>query len=363
MPASGRGTGGTMMPATTRRTMLRLGQLLLLALIVWGIYRVLAPELGRITGDDLLRWRPAALPLTASFLLLVGFYIGHAFIWRKILSDLGIGRPGVAVTLRIYFLASLGRYIPGKLWALAGLAVLAGRAGLPAAPAAAAQLIGQFGFLATGMLFLGLTLPEWSVVLADGSTARYAAGGTGRTTVPTALPLMAGAAMLATAGTLLWLLLATAPGRATLERLAQTFGPWGGERLRSAIELANRIRPRDAAAWAAAYALSWAVLGIAFAMFVASFEPATAGMLRFVAGTVAAAYLAGYLVVIVPAGIGVREGAMVLLLAQVMHPAGALVVSALSRVWFTAAELVPLALLPALPADAPAGEKEEREVG
>jgi hypothetical protein len=44
-----------------------------------------------------------------------------------------------------------------------------------------------------------------------------------------------------------------------------------------------------------------------------------------------------------------------------MHPAGALMVSALSRVWFTAAELVPLALLPALPADAPA--EEEKEVG
>lgn len=47
---------------------------------------------------------------------------------------------------------------------------------------------------------------------------------------------------------------------------------------------------------------------------------------------------------------------MSLLLAQ--HPAvpasAALVVAVASRIWFTAAELLPLALLPVLPDDAPA---------
>jgi uncharacterized membrane protein YbhN (UPF0104 family) len=62
---------------------------------------------------------------------------------------------------------------------------------------------------------------------------------------------------------------------------------------------------------------------------------------------VAAAYRVGYLFVIVPAGLGVREGAMLLLLQLAMPQAGAaLVISALSRVWFTAAELVPLLVLP-----------------
>lgn len=122
--------------------------------------------------------------------------------------------------------------------------------------------------------------------------------------------------------------------------------------MRAAFALADRVRPLHAAVWAGAYALSWVLLGLAFALFVAAFEPTTAANPRFVAGTVAAAYLVGYLFIIVPAGIGVREGAMVLLLAQVMPPAGAIVVGALSRVWFTAAELVPLALLPVLPVPA-----------
>jgi glycosyltransferase 2 family protein len=324
----------------------RLAQVVLFILIGWGIYRVLSPELGQLSAEDLTRWRPAGLPLAASFALLVAFYIGHAFIWRKIVRDLGIGRPTVAATLRIYFLASLGRYLPGKVWTLAGMAVLAGRAGLAPGPAAAAQVLGQFGFLATGMLFLGLTLPEWTVALG----AAGEAGGTGAGTGAGAtLPLTVGAAMLVTAGAMIWLLVATPLGHGFRERLAAALGPRAGDRLRGAFALADRVRPLDAALWAVAYAVSWAVLGLAFALFVAAFEPATAGNTRFVAGTVAAAYLVGYLFFIVPAGIGVREGAMVLLLAQVMpHPAGALVVSALSRVWFTAAELVPLALLPVL---------------
>jgi glycosyltransferase 2 family protein len=342
-------------PAGTagRKALLRAGQAVLLVLIAWGIYRVLAPELGQLGREDLTRWRPAPLPLAASFALLVSFYIGHAFIWRKILSDLGIGRPSAGTTLRIYFLASLGRYVPGKLWALAGLAVLAGRAGLSPGAAAAAQVLGQFGFLATGMLFLGLTLPEWTAVLGASGTGSSAAGASAT------LPLTIGAAMLVTAGAATWLMVATPMGHGVRERLADAAGPRAGERLRAAFALADRVRPLHAAVWAAAYAASWVVLGFAFAMFVAAFEPATAAHTRYVAGTVAAAYLVGYLFVIVPAGIGVREGAMVLLLAQVMpHPAGAVVVSALSRLWFTAAELVPLALLPVLP-----GPRVEEGVG
>ncbi|HSJ23841.1 MAG TPA: hypothetical protein VK929_04085 [Longimicrobiales bacterium] len=321
-----------------RRLLVRLGQLALLLFIGWGIYQVLAPELGQVSREDLTRWRPRGLPLAASFVLLVLFYIGHAFIWRRILVDLHIGEPGGATTLRIYFLASLGRYLPGKIWALAGLAVLAGRAGLPPGPAAAAQVLGQFGFLATGMLFLGVTLPEWPAAL----------GAAGNASVQAALPLTIGAVMLTAAGAGIWLLVATPLGHAFRERLAGALGPRAGDRLRAAFALADRVRPLHAAVWAGAYALSWVLLGLAFALFVAAFEPATAASPRFVAGTVAASYLVGYLFFVVPAGIGVREGAMVLLLAQVMPPAGAIVVGALSRLWFTAAELVPLALLPLL---------------
>jgi glycosyltransferase 2 family protein len=322
-----------------RRVLVRIGQVLLLLAIGWGLYRVMAPELGRLSWSELTRWRPAAAPLVASFGLLVAVYLAHALLWRRILADLGIARPTVGTTVRVYFLASLGRYLPGKLWQLAGLAVLAGRAGMPPGASAAAAVLGQFAFLSTGLLFLGLTLPEWGRVLDVDA--------------PVALPLALGAALLVAGSAVLWLLVATPLGHAVRERMAERAGGRAGDRIRAAFRLADRVRPRDAALWAAGYAASWIALGGAFVLFAYSFHPAAGEVLRYTAGTVAAAYLAGYLFVIVPAGIGVREGAMLLLLQQIMPAGAALVVSALSRVWFTLAELVPLAALPFI--NAPAG--------
>lgn len=320
-------------PRTRRRRTVRALQAGLLLAIGWGIYRILAPELGRLTWSDVVQWQPAPVRLSASFALLVGVYLGHALLWRRIMADLDIGRITVSAAMRVYFLASLGRYLPGKLWQLAGMAVLAGRAGLPAGRATAAAVLGQFGFLSTGLLFLGVTLPEWRVAFDVDA--------------PVALPLAIGAALLATGSAALWMLVATPLGHGVRRRAARLLGPAGGARATAAFQLADRVRPADAALWGAGYALSWVALGIAFVLFAGSFHPAADAAPRYVAGTVAAAYLMGYLFVIVPAGLGVREGAMLVLLQRIMpEPGAALVVGVLSRLWFTAAELVPLAVLP-----------------
>jgi glycosyltransferase 2 family protein len=318
-------------PARTLR--IRALQVAILAAVGWGIYRLLAPDLRRLEWADVTRWRPEPLPLAASFVLLVAVYVAHALLWRRIMTDLGIGHPARSTTLRVYFLASLGRYLPGKLWQLAGLAVLSARAGLPPGRATAAAILGQFGFLTTGLLFLGITLPEWRV--AFGMDA------------PATLPLALAAALLAGGGGLLWVLVATPAGHGVRERLGAAMGGRGGDGIRAAFDLADRVRPGNAAVWAAGYALSWVALGVAFTLFVGAFHPAAGAAPRFVAGTVAAAYLMGYLFVVMPAGIGVREGAMLVLLQQVApEPGAALVVTVLSRAWFTAAELAPLAFLP-----------------
>jgi hypothetical protein len=332
---------------TARRALIRAAQIGILVAVGWGIYLVLAAELARVSLDDLLRWRPAAVPLLLSFALLVCVYIAHAFLWRRIMRDLGIGRPSARVTLRVHFLAGLGRYLPGKLWQLAGLALLAKRAGLPPGSATAAALLGQFGFLTTGLLFLGFTLPEWRVAFG-GSADRMAIG-----------PVAIGTALLISAGTALWIVVATPIGHGIRERTVRLLGDRVGEKLSAAFALADRVRPTAAVAWAAGYALTWIMLGAAFVLFTAAFVPGAGNAPRFVAGTVAASYLAGYLFLLVPAGIGVRETAMVLLLQRVLpEPGAALVISVLSRAWFTAAELVPLAFVPVLRAEGVAGEKE-----
>lgn len=328
-------------PERTRRgRLLRIVQVALLAAVAWGIYRAVAPELAGLGWSDVARWRPRWAPLVASFVLLVGVYVAHALLWRRILTDLRIGRPPVPTTLRIYFLAGLGRYLPGRLWQLAGMAVFSKRAGLAPGSAAAAHVLGTLGFLTTGLFFLGLTLPDWR-------TALGAAGGA----APPVGPLALGTAVLVVGGAVLWVIVATPLGHGLRTRLVRLAGSRAGEKLGAAFELADRIRPADAAAWAGGYAVTWVVLGVAFAMFAAAFVPGAFAAARFLGGTVAVSYLAGLLFVAAPAGIGVREFVMGVLLYQIMpEPGAALVVSVLSRVWFTAAELAPLGVLALVPA-------------
>ena len=310
-----------------RRIWLRVAQVVLIVAIAWGVWRALSPSFVELQARDFLRWTPAPGALALSIAMLVGVYIAHAFLWRRIMRDLDIGRPDVRTTIRIYFVASLGRYLPGKFWALAGFAVLSREAGLAGGPATAAALIGQFGFLATGLLLLALLLPEWG-------------GG---------LPALLGGGALAAAAAGLWILVATPLGHGTRERIRKLAGNRLGSRLATVLELAERIRPRAALLWLAGYGFSWILLGMAFTIFCVAFVPGLAAAPRPLAGALAASYLAGY-IALVPAGLGVREAALATLLSSVAQVpvAAAIVIALASRIWFSIAELLPIAALPLL---------------
>jgi hypothetical protein len=311
-----------------RRWLLRAAQIILIAAITWGVYAALRDDLAALTWADVARWRPAPGPLALSLALLLAANIAHAFVWRRILADLRVGRPSARTALRIYFLSSLGRYLPGKLWALAGTAALSAKEGIPAAPAAACAAIGYFGFLATGVLLLAALLP-----------------GEGRG-APAAIAAVALLALAA--GT--WMVVATPAGHRLRLWIAHRLGPRMGPRVATTLELADHVRPRDAALWFAAYGATWVLLGVGFAVFVTAFVPAALSESRYLAGAFAASYLAG-LVALVPAGLGVREVTMLGMLTTVIPVGAATLVAAGSRVWFTAAELLPLLVIPLMPDD------------
>jgi hypothetical protein len=303
----------------------RVAQITLLGLVAFGVFRAVAGSLEGVSVAELLRWPVRLERLALSLALLLGVYIAHAGLWRKIMSDLDIARPTAGTTIRVYFMASLGRYLPGRLWALAGLAVLSQRAGIPPAPAAAAAVIGQIAFLSTGLLLLAAALPGW----AEPRTLWLAGGA-----------LVGGAAAA-------WLIFGSEAGRGLRLRLLSIMGDGrAGQQLGLALQLVERVRPARAAAWAAAYGLSWVVLAAAFTIFVAAFVPGTGSEFRQLGGTVAASYLVGYIAIFSPGGIIVREGAMAALLSDIMPLPAALVVAVASRLWFTAAELLPLLAIP-----------------
>jgi hypothetical protein len=268
---------------------------------------MLAPELAKVSADDFRRFRPSAFLLLVATLLLLAFYLLHAWLWRAITMHLVQSELPYRRALHIYFVSGLGRYIPGKFWQVAGMALLAQRAGVSPVAATAASVLAQLGFITTGLLYVALVLPAWS-------------GWT---------PLI-----VAVVGVML--VIAAYRARSWVARRLK--------RLQPSIDMLDRLTVAHTLKWWFAYGLSWIILGIAFVVFTSAFVTLDREQQRHVAGAVAAAYLGGLLAFFSIAGLGVREAVMGSLLVTVMSPPAALVVSVASRVWFTAGELLPILL-------------------
>src|SRR3989454_11301057 len=70
--------------------------------------------------------------------------------WRRILAGWG-QRIAFGPAARTWSVANLGRYVPGKVWSVAGLVVLAQRAGVAPGPAAASAFVIQAVSLGSGV--------------------------------------------------------------------------------------------------------------------------------------------------------------------------------------------------------------------
>lgn len=303
-----------------KKTLLRTGQVLLILAVSFGIVRALAPELAKVSARDFAAWRPAPALLALALLIILAVFGAHCLLWRAITARLGGAKPDVKSALRMYFLAGLGRYIPGKLWQIAGLAVLAQKAGISGIAATAALIAAQFAFLTSGLLYLSLLLPGWG---------GYA-------------PIIAALITLFVGGGAFFAFTSTGAGHDARVWLTARFG----QRFGNTLMLIDRIDWRHAVLWWLAYAGTWALLGIGFVVLTRAFVPLEPADYLHVAGTVAAAYLFGYVAFFSLAGLGIREAVMLGLLNQVMPAPAALVISVAARVWFTAGELLPLAFIP-----------------
>lgn len=87
------------------------------------------------------------------------------------------------------------------------------------------------------------------------------------------------------------------------------------------------------------YLLLWGLLGIAFFLFIKSLYSVDSSQLRVVTGIYAISWSIGFLSVITPSGLGVREGVLNMLLISVLPPATAMLVALLSRLWTLSGEL------------------------
>ena len=100
------------------------------AILVAAVFFFLGREIYRDAAElRSFHWTIRPLLLTASLVMLPGVLLWGVGVWRLVIRRFGVEVPLRALA-RAWFLANLGRYIPGVVWQFVGLAQLGPSLGL-----------------------------------------------------------------------------------------------------------------------------------------------------------------------------------------------------------------------------------------
>ena len=253
-----------------------------------------------------LDWRIEPGWLVLSALVVWAMYALLVVAWRTVLAGWGQRLDGWTAG-GIWTVSSLGKYLPGKVWAVAGMALLAQRAGVPPWAATGSAVVMQGLAIGTGAAVAGLT---------------------GREAIEAAHPGARAVLALLVAGSMVGIALLLWPP--FLRRLLRLLAP----------DAEARGAPAAAGIGVgiAANLLAWLGYGGALWLLARGLLP-SAGLDPLLAVAVfTASYLAGFLALFAPGGLGVREALFIIMLQGPLGIGAATALAVASRVLLTITE-------------------------
>jgi uncharacterized membrane protein YbhN (UPF0104 family) len=294
----------TTIPATQKSRRLLVLKVILGLLALGFLIAALTRQWGDVRSElaELHWWS-----IAGSFAAVCVGMVGSMLSYRALLADLGSPLP-VRVVARVFFLSQLGKYVPGSVWALVAQTELARERGVPRSRSAAAVLTSIALSIAIGSLIALGTLP-------------LVAGADGR----------------------LWWLLLVAP--VALVTLSPSLVTWLINRVLVLVRREPLEHPlsRPGVAKAVGWLLlMWVGLGTPVLLLGLDLGGDLAELWPAALGGFAAAWVAGFVVFVAPAGVGPREYVLVVVLQAVLPggAAAALGLSVVVRLVMTAADLV-----------------------
>lgn len=275
--------------------------------------RVAAPDWPAIKSRD-LAWRIG--PLAASGVLVLATLAVLLAAWTTSLHWCG-AQIRYRDAARVWFTANLARFIPGTVWQFASLAAMAARYQVSMIAATATVLLEQVVLLITGLLVIAALTPAvlhatwWQTALAT-------------------------AAVLGAAGL-------------ALPRPTGRVGHWLETRFPGIRLLWSGVTPARLAGFAALLVVPWILYGVAFRLLAIGLLGSPAGSWGFYIAAFTGSYVAGVIAVFAPAGLLVREAALIGLLSPLLGSGDAVILAAASRIWLTALEVLAAIFVIALP--------------
>lgn len=254
-------------------------------------------------------WQFSPAWILASVLLVFASYAILIEAWRRVVLSMG-QRLAFLTAARIWFLSSLGKYVPGKVWTVAGAALLAQRAGVDPTVAVGGAIVLQALALASGAAVVVMTARETFQVVG-----------------PWAVPIAAAVIASSILG------VALVSSQSLLDRVGRLL-PSSWPRLRA-------IAPSILALAFIANALAWTGYGVALLLLARGLLPGVVLSLPQAVGVFTCSYLVGFIALFAPGGLGPRESAFILMLAGDIGLKPAVALALASRLLLTGTEVLP----------------------
>ena len=229
----------------------------------------------------------------ASLLLVTGAFLLVGSLWHRCLRLAGADGVPHWKAVRVWTITLFAKYVPGSIWHYVGRVE-----SLRALGIRRTATLRSMAFEASVLVISALFLGGLAVLLSGGWSG----------------DLPEGRPMWAVVGGLL------------------VGGPLG-------VRWVTHGRARLVSEIAAIAMARWIVVGLGFYMLTASLTPLPSPQLMWIAfGVFPLAWAAGFLAVMVPGGVGVREAVLVLFLTPILGPAEAAALSIIARLWWMLGE-------------------------
>lgn len=274
---------------------------------IWFLYQ----QFSTLQGYD---WQITSSMFLISCLCAALYFGGLAIGWTLLLKNIsGIGTAfPLAQGIRVWLLSMITRYIPGNIWHILSRVALAGRLNVSKAHVLTSSTVEQVLVLLGTLILFIVTLPGWTIIPNDTQF-----------------------------GPIILLILLTLP-LGLLALHPRVFGRiliWMSIRFNQPM-LAWEYTYRDLLLVLAIYAIANLCAGLSLVTVLSGLTTLHLQDLPLILGSAALAWTIGYLSFLTPSGLGVREGVLTALLAQIYPLPVAIVASLLFRVVSTLGELL-----------------------
>jgi len=255
---------------------------------------------------------PDWLCVALSGLIVVATYALLIEVWRRIVAEWH-ARISFANAARIWCVSNLGKYVPGKVWQILAMGEMARAVAVPPVAAAGSAILSTVINIAMGLVVA--IVAGWSAL--DSITQGHGTAG-----IFLAVVIIVGVLLLP---------MMLPPMLRVVERL-------------SGRQLNLGDLPRRAVYVAIIGNIAaWIMYGWSFEVFAHGVLGSGQGTLAQYTAAYALSYVIGYLVFLIPGGVGPREAVLISSLTAMglANAKEAAVIAVASRLWLTVLEIVP----------------------